>query len=288
MWPAFIAAGATLAGGLLNQESSSQARESNEKIAARQEQLQREFAQSGIQWRVEDAKKAGIHPLYALGASTPGYSPSGISVMPDTSMGNALSAAGQDVSRALAATQTPHQKALETLQIQAQNAAISKDEAQAAYYWSLAARSGQSDQTGPGIPGVSIQPIQATHIVGQNLDPIPTGLIKGKAHEVTSTRTGDPARAAGRNPGLEDYSLGTTRDGRRLVITAPRNEEGWTEGIESAGLHALPMIIRESAKASGMSVGSWVGRYLLGNEFVDDWADWRRANHQRNLARQPR
>lgn len=31
---------------------------------------QREFAQNGIQWKVEDAKKAGIHPLYALGAST--------------------------------------------------------------------------------------------------------------------------------------------------------------------------------------------------------------------------
>lgn len=32
--------------------------------------LQREFAQMGIQWKVADAKAAGIHPLYALGAST--------------------------------------------------------------------------------------------------------------------------------------------------------------------------------------------------------------------------
>lgn len=30
--------------------------------------LAREFAKNGIQWRVEDAKKAGLHPLYALGA----------------------------------------------------------------------------------------------------------------------------------------------------------------------------------------------------------------------------
>lgn len=28
-----------------------------------------DFAQNNIQWRVQDAKKAGIHPLYALGAS---------------------------------------------------------------------------------------------------------------------------------------------------------------------------------------------------------------------------
>lgn len=39
-------------------------------------QLQREFAQMGIQWRVADAKKAGIHPIYALGASGPSASPS--------------------------------------------------------------------------------------------------------------------------------------------------------------------------------------------------------------------
>jgi hypothetical protein len=30
----------------------------------------REFAQNSIQWKVEDAKKAGIHPLYALGSPT--------------------------------------------------------------------------------------------------------------------------------------------------------------------------------------------------------------------------
>lgn len=31
--------------------------------------FQREFAQNGVQWRVDDAKKAGISPLYGLGAS---------------------------------------------------------------------------------------------------------------------------------------------------------------------------------------------------------------------------
>jgi hypothetical protein len=36
--------------------------------------MQKEFAQQGIGWKVADAKKAGIHPLFALGAST--HSPS--------------------------------------------------------------------------------------------------------------------------------------------------------------------------------------------------------------------
>lgn len=38
-------------------------------------QQQREFAQKGIRWRVSDAKKAGIHPLFALGANTASFSP---------------------------------------------------------------------------------------------------------------------------------------------------------------------------------------------------------------------
>lgn len=37
--------------------------------------LQREFAQNSIQWRVNDAKAAGIHPLYALGAQGSSYTP---------------------------------------------------------------------------------------------------------------------------------------------------------------------------------------------------------------------
>lgn len=43
--------------------------------ANKQAKLQREFAQNGIQWRVEDAKKAGVHPLAALGFQGTSYSP---------------------------------------------------------------------------------------------------------------------------------------------------------------------------------------------------------------------
>lgn len=63
--------------------------------ARHQERLQREFAQNQIQWKVADAKKAGIHPLYALGAPTMSYSPVSVGgglEMPDM---------GQDISRAM-------------------------------------------------------------------------------------------------------------------------------------------------------------------------------------------
>lgn len=57
----------------------------------------KEFAQSGIQWKVADAEKAGINPYFALGAPTATYSDSGVGVDP---VGEALNAMGQNVSRA--------------------------------------------------------------------------------------------------------------------------------------------------------------------------------------------
>lgn len=66
--PSAIAGAASLLGGeSANRQAARAARE--------QAALQREFAQKGIQWRVADAKAAGIHPLYALGAQTNSYQP---------------------------------------------------------------------------------------------------------------------------------------------------------------------------------------------------------------------
>ena len=56
-------------GGLMNMSNQN-------KLAERQENLQREFAQNSIQWRVNDAKKAGIHPIAALGSQGISYNPS--------------------------------------------------------------------------------------------------------------------------------------------------------------------------------------------------------------------
>ena len=68
--------------------------------------LQREFAQSGIQWRVADAKKAGIHPLVAMGAQTHSAAP--VALGADHS---GITNAGQDISRAIqTATNTPSKK----------------------------------------------------------------------------------------------------------------------------------------------------------------------------------
>lgn len=90
-----IGAGSRLLGGFMSNNSA-------EEIAARNIAMQREFAQNGIQWKVADARKAGIHPLYALGAQTHSFS----NVAGGEGLGSSLAEAGQDVSRAIQATRS--------------------------------------------------------------------------------------------------------------------------------------------------------------------------------------
>lgn len=97
-----LAAGASLIGGMLGnrQREEGQAKE----LAA-----QKEFAQQGLRWRVEDAKAAGIHPVYALGFNGPTYSPVGLGSN-DTAA--SFSDAGQSISRAVDATRTGSERVL--------------------------------------------------------------------------------------------------------------------------------------------------------------------------------
>lgn len=101
-----IGAGASLIGGLINRDSARRSANQTRDMALQQMQLQKDFAKSGIRWRVEDARKAGIHPLYALGANTTSYTPQSVSFGADTSLGNAFAQAGQDIGRAINSTRT--------------------------------------------------------------------------------------------------------------------------------------------------------------------------------------
>lgn len=92
MLGAIIGAGASLAGSLLGNNSA-------KKQAAQNAAAQKEFAQKGVQWKVADAKKAGVHPLAALGAQT--HSFTNVSGGSDYS---GLASAGQDLGRAIDAT----------------------------------------------------------------------------------------------------------------------------------------------------------------------------------------
>lgn len=59
---------------------------------------QKQFAQQGIQWRVADAKAAGLHPLAAIGAQTGSFTPV---IQPEAGVADGLASAGQSIGRAV-------------------------------------------------------------------------------------------------------------------------------------------------------------------------------------------
>lgn len=71
--------------------------------ADKQADLQMEFAKNGIRWKVKDAIKSGIHPLYALGAQTTSYQPVSVG-------GTDFANAGQNIGSAIHAMTTPKEK----------------------------------------------------------------------------------------------------------------------------------------------------------------------------------
>lgn len=101
-----ISAGANIIGGLMGQSSASKAAEQQAAVARENIEMQKTFAKKGIRWKVEDAKAAGIHPVYALGAPTTSFSPISMSSTADNSLGRGIAAAGSDIGRAMNATRT--------------------------------------------------------------------------------------------------------------------------------------------------------------------------------------
>lgn len=57
-----------------------------DEVRARNEELQKEYAQNSIQWRVADAKAAGLHPLFGLSGGGSSYSPNPVTVSDSTSL----------------------------------------------------------------------------------------------------------------------------------------------------------------------------------------------------------
>lgn len=124
MLGSLISAGASLLGGFLNRDAQKDANAANAAQAQRNEALQREFAQNSVQWRVADAEKAGVHPVYALGAPGMSFSPVSVGATAETGLGTGLQSMGQDISRSVAAYRSPGEKvtAVQMAQTQASNA----------------------------------------------------------------------------------------------------------------------------------------------------------------------
>lgn len=174
MWPAIIGAAATLGAGYLGSKTSAENAEKN--IA-----MQKEFAKNGIQWKVQDAQKAGVHPLYALGAQTHSFSPI---QMGGNEFASSLASAGQDISRAVTNTQNQNsQHVLTYQQLQLDNMRLQNEHLQAQIEGSRIANLKQV-QSQPGIPSAT----ERFLLPGQSA----SGAITTKPMEITSTNPGRP------------------------------------------------------------------------------------------------
>lgn len=97
-----------VAGGILGLSGTKDTNESQAALAQAQMQYQKELAQNQVQWRVEDAKKAGLHPLAGIGMSSMSYSPVSTNLQsPDYSF---LGDMGQNLNRAIMQGKTAQER----------------------------------------------------------------------------------------------------------------------------------------------------------------------------------
>lgn len=141
-----------------------------------QSSWQRELATSGIQMKVADAKKAGIHPLAALGAQGSYSSPVtvGGSQMAD------MSTFGQDVTRAAVAGGTKADRQL--MDINLDSARIDNEMKRLEL---TTARRRLAGQVGPGLPDLISSKSKTS------------GSVRVEPARVTSHAPGKPAHEAG-------------------------------------------------------------------------------------------
>lgn len=97
-------------GYFADQQARNNQNHENRMSQSRNIQMQKEFAQHGLRWKIEDAKRAGISPIAALGASGASFSPVSVGHSSDYSKGDALRSMGQDVGRAISAASTRQER----------------------------------------------------------------------------------------------------------------------------------------------------------------------------------
>lgn len=202
MLGSILSAGANIIGGILGSQSADKARDSTERMAAQNIALQKEFAQSGIQWRVEDARRAGIHPIYALGSGGATFSPVTANFSGDDSLAKGFAAAGQDLGRAIDAGRTGPQKIdafTRTAQaLQLEKAGLENE----VLKLEVASKAGRLRQvTQPAIPAA----VDPYLIPGQGNSP----LISSKALEVTPAPKNAPQSEGGAIPDVGYARTGT-------------------------------------------------------------------------------
>lgn len=221
MLPALISAGASIASGLFGKSQ-----------ADKQAKLQKEFAQKGIQWKVEDARKAGISPIYALGAQTNSYQP--------VSVGDPVGAfanAGQDIGRAISASSTASDKA-NAFTIASQRLSLENMELQNKLLASNIAKNNASIT--PSMPGLDTRYL----IDGQGSTAVPGTLVDTSPLARQASAPENPSQEAG---AITDVGFTRTANGGYFPVFSKdakdrSDEDNYFEWAFNIRNRILPMI----------------------------------------------
>lgn len=236
--------------------------------------LQKEFAQHGVRWRVEDAKAAGLHPLFALGAQGAQYSPS--AVVGASPMGTAISQAGQSLGRAVQAQETDAQREAVRLNLALLEQRLATDYAQEMSIWSQIALREQG--------AMQSSPFPSDVVVGAYA---PRGRIEEHAlfedavqlqpDQVSSRNSAFPEQTAGRDHSAwREFNMG----GFRILLPAT-GQGGIPEEIDIA---MLPFILAANRRRYGERWSGDALRYLTWAKSPDDY-DNRRGPSVKGLIR---
>lgn len=197
-----------IAGGLLNFAGTERANRANQ-----------QSYKNRIQWTVADAKKAGVHPLFALGGSGAG--------VPPTAIAHRLGDVANNLGKAYEArTAAAAAEKLNEQQIKESDSRIKLNEVQAGLVSSQIAREMQSFYSG-----------------GNDFYGLMNPAVEYQPDQVTRSAPGKPQLTAGKHPGWQRIRVGP---GENDFIYAPSKETA--DMWESAAPIMYPQAIAKGGK----------------------------------------
>lgn len=230
-----IGAGSSLAGGFLSSNFLSGS-------SKKDRRFQREVMQNALQWRVNDAKAAGIHPLFALGAQV-ATGASGGTFIGDP-LGPSLAEAGQNISNAIVRSKGNTERLSEDLSLRLMRSQIGETDARRNYYDSLAAQNNQARLAG----GSGLGP-QMEDMPGQSPEIPGTGVIDLSGSKQVTAKKGDPSSRAGTHTWNELSILDPK--GKLPMFVPGRGDEHPMETMSESGTLGEIRIMIQDAKRYG-------------------------------------